>query len=87
MALRVLASIILLFSVLFLPFWVSVILGLVSIAYFPFFIEAVFIFFLSDLLYAVPEAKFFGIVYVSFIFALAIFIGVELLRKRLRLQR
>lgn len=84
MALRILASIVLLLSVLYLPFWVSVILGLATMAYFPFFLEAVFLFFLSDLLYGTPEPKFFNMVFVSGGAALVCFILIELLKKKLR---
>jgi hypothetical protein len=86
MALRILASLVLLFSILFMPFWVSVILALAGMIYFPFFIEAVFLFFLSDLLYGTPESRFFNIVFVSFIIALISFIILELLKKRLRFK-
>lgn len=81
---RILAAIILLLSVLFLPFWVSVILALAGMAYFPFFLEAVILFLLSDLLYGASEAKFFNITFVSFILALVCFIILELFKKKLR---
>ena len=83
--LRILASVILLLSVLFMPFWVSVLLGLAGMAYFPFFVEAVFLFFLSDLLFATPEPKFSNVVVVSSSMALLCFIALELLKKKLRL--
>jgi len=86
MLLRILASIVLLLSVLFLPFWVSVILALASMAYFSFFLEAVFLFLLSDLLYGVKEPKLFNMIFVSFSIALVCFIILELLKKRLRLR-
>jgi len=86
MILRILASIILLLSVLFMPFWVSAILALAGMAYFPFFLEAVFLFFLSDLLYGVPEPRLFNIVFVSFILALTCFIIIELLKNKLRFR-
>jgi len=69
-----------------MPFWVSVILGLAGMAYFPFFLEAVFLFFLSDLLYGTPESKLFNIVFVSFALSLICFIILELSKKKLRLQ-
>ncbi len=86
MVLRILASIILLLSVLFMPFWISVILALAGMAYFPFFLEAIFLFFLSDLLYGVEEPKLFNMLGVSFIFTLICFIILELLKKKLRFR-
>jgi hypothetical protein len=71
---------------LFMPFWVSVILAFLGMVYFPFFLEAVFLFFLSDLLYGVPEPRFFHTVFVSFIMALVCFIVLELIKKKLRLR-
>ena len=86
MTLRILASTILLFSILFMPFWVSVILAFASMAYFPFFLEAVFLFLLSDLLYGVPEPRLFNLTFVSFFAALICFIILELFKKKLRLN-
>jgi len=87
MIIRFLASMILLISILFLPIGVSVLLALVGMAYFSFYLEAVFLFFLSDLLYGVKEARLFNVVFVSFIAALICFIILELLKKKLRLHR
>ena len=84
MILRIFVSIFILFSILFMPFWVSVVLAFVSIAYFQFFLEAVFLFFLLDLLYGVREIKLFNMVFVSFITMLACFIILELLKKKLK---
>lgn len=84
MAFRILASVLFLFSVLFLPFWISAILALVGMAYFAVFWEAVVLFLLSDLLHGVGEAKFGGIVFVSFIASLVALIITEAVKKRLR---
>jgi len=82
--LRVLASILLLFSILFMPLWASLILAFASMAYFSFFLEAVFLFFLSDLLYGAPELNLFNMVFVSSGLTLICFIILELLKKKLR---
>lgn len=82
--LRMFASIILLFSVLFMPFWVSVILALVGMIYFSYFVEAVFMFLLSDLLFGVPEVKFLNAVFISFFLKIFCLIVVELLKKTFR---
>lgn len=84
MAIRILAFIILLLSILFMPFWVSLILALAAMAYFSFFWESVLLFFLSDLLYGVKEIKFFNIYFVSFIVSFIILVVLELLKKKIR---
>ena len=84
MVLRILAVAVLLFSILFWPFWLSVILALAGMVYFSFFLEAVFLFLLSDFLYGSPEPRFFNIVFVSFIFASVCLAVLELLKNKLR---
>jgi len=84
MLLRISAAVLLLFSVLFLPFWVSVFLALVGMIYFSVFWEAVALFFLSDILYGAPEAKFFNLVFVSFFVSLAVLLALEGLKKKLK---
>ena len=86
MALRILVSVLLLFSVLFLPFWVTVILALAGMIYFPVYWEAVALFFLSDLLYGTREARYFDIFFVSFIVSFLVLIIIELLKKKIRIQ-
>ena len=84
MALRILASVLLLFSVLFMPFWVSVLLALAGMIYFSVFWEAVVLFLLSDLLYGAGEAKFHGAVVVSFVSAIIAIIAIEIVKKKLK---
>jgi len=86
MLLRILVFIVLCWSVLFMPLWVSIILALAGMLYFKFFLETVFLFLLSDLLYGAPELKFFNITFVSFIMALTFFTILELLKKKLRFR-
>ena len=81
---RILASVALLGSILFAPFWVSTILGLAFMAYFSLYLEAVFIFFLSDTLYGVKEVKLFGMVFVASIVSVAVLLVVEFFKKKLR---
>lgn len=82
--LRIIASVILLCSILFMPFWLSVILAFFAIVYFPLYFEAVILFFLSDLLYGAREARFFGIVVISFIIAILLLAGMEIFKKKLK---
>jgi len=84
MKLRILASFVLLLSMLFMPFWVSVILALIGMVYFSFFWESVALFFLSDLLYGAEEARFFGLVFVSLVSSFVVLISIEFLKKKLR---
>lgn len=81
---RIISSVILLASVLFMPFWLSVILALGMMFYFPNFYEAVAMFLLSDLIYGVPEPRFFNIEFVSAILALASLLLIEIVKKKLK---
>ena len=82
--LRILASLLLLWSILFMPFWVSLILALAGIVYFPYFGEAIILFFLSDLLYGIKEARLFNLTFISMILAVVFLIGIEFLKKKLK---
>lgn len=84
MALRISVFVALLFSVIFLPFWFSAILALGSMIYFPKYYEAPVLFFLSDVLYGAPVAKFSRLVFVSFFASLAMLFIIETLKKKLR---
>jgi len=81
MALRILSSFILLFSIFFMPFWVSVILALGAMLYFDLFWEAIPIFLLSDLLYGVNEIRFYNVTYVSFLLSSVLLFVIEFIKK------
>jgi len=83
MAFRICFGMILLFSVLFLPFWISVILGLFGIVYFSYFFEVFFLFLLSDLFFGVAQARFFDITFVSALIALFVLISGEFIKRKL----
>lgn len=84
MALRILASVVLLFSILYMPFWVSLILAFLGMIYFTAFAEAAVLFFLSDLLYGVKEVRFFNMVFISFIISIIFLVALELFKKKLK---
>jgi hypothetical protein len=84
MLLRILAFLVLLFSILFMPLWVSVILAFAGMIYFDVFLEAVLLFLLSDLLYGVREAKFSGGVFISFFIAVIVLIIIEVVKRKLK---
>jgi len=84
MIFRILAVIILLWSALFMPFWLTAILAIAGMIYFNYFAEAVAIFLLSDLLYGAREGKFFGIVIISFLAATIAMVLIEFIKKKLK---
>ena len=67
-----------------MPFWLSIIIGLLGIILFPFFIEALFLFLLSDLLYGVEQDRFHGILFLSSIIILCTILLLEGLKKKLK---
>ena len=82
MAARIAYSAIVLLSVLFLPFWVSFLLAIVGMVFFPYYLEAVLILFISDLLYGAPETRFLNATFVALIFGAFLLILIEFLKKR-----
>lgn len=81
---RILASFLLLLSILFMPWWVSVILAVALMICFNVFWEAVVLFLLLDLLCGVREAKFHNIIFISFIMTTIILIIIEVIKKKLK---
>jgi hypothetical protein len=66
MAQRICYDILLFISVLFLPFYISIVLGIVGMFYFSFYIESVIFFGISDLLHGAPVAKFHNFEFILF---------------------
>jgi len=87
MIFRICLSILLLFSILFLPFWVSIILAISGIIYFSMFFEAVILFFISDLIYGTMEIKFFNIFFFSFILSLVFLLIMEFIKRKLKFYK
>lgn len=87
MRLRVLAVIILFFSVLFMPFWMSVILALAGALYFNIFWEASLLFLISDILFGVNKANGSSLVFTSFLASLIILIIIEILKKKTKFYK
>ncbi len=86
MALRILASLLLLMSILFAPFWLSVLLILAAMIYFSFFWEGVTLFLISDLLYGVKEVRYLNIFFISFILSFVVLVVIKLLKKKIRVS-
>ncbi len=84
MSLRILAIFALLFSVLFMPLWVSVILALTGMIYFNVFWEVALLFFLSDLLYGIKETKNSPMIFISFFVSVLVLVLLEMFKKKLR---
>lgn len=73
-----------LIAIVFMPLWVSLILAFLGMAYFDYFIEAVVLLLLSDLLYGVAGGKFFGVAFVSFIIAVVLLMATESMKRKLK---
>jgi len=73
-----------LFSILFMPFWLSIILAFAGMIYFSFFWEAIVLFFLSDLLYGAREGRFFYMVFISLIISILVLLMLEFLKKKFK---
>lgn len=81
---RIFYGAILLFSILFMPLWVSVILAFGGMIYFPVYAEAVILFLLSDLLFGARIAKYGEMIFVSFLIFLAALLILEGFKKKLK---
>lgn len=84
MTLRILVSFLILFSVLFLPFWVSFLLVLFAIFYFHFFWEGILLFFISDLLYGIKEERLFNLTLLSSILIGLMLLIIEFLKTKMK---
>jgi len=67
-----------------MPFWFSVLVAIAGMMYFRYFLEAVILFLLGDLLYGAEEPKFFGITFVLTLLAIALLASIEYLKTRLK---
>lgn len=82
MLFRICFSVALLLSVLFMPFWASVILALGGMLYFHYYLEALLLFFISDLLYGASEARFFHITFGSLVLSSILFTLAEFIKRK-----
>ncbi len=76
-----------------MPFWVSIILGILSIIYIPSFFEIIPLFFISDLIYGTSgtystfgaqKNNFFDIFFIQTIIIILIFITLESIKTKIR---
>ncbi len=84
MVARIITSVVLFLSILFMPFWLSAIIALGAILYFHIYAEVVVLLFISDMLYGVGENKLFGTYLASTITGAAVLLGIEILKKKLK---
>lgn len=78
------AIIALILCVLWLPFWVTLILGLTAVFYFKNFWAIIPIFLLYDLLYGLPQARWGEFQLLGLVMGSAIWAGAEVLKRRLK---
>jgi len=81
---RIAINIAFFFSILFLPWWASALLGVISLFLFSSFYELIFWAFVSDLLYGAPVVSLYGFNVIFTLSALVLFIAVEFLKKSIR---
>ena len=84
MTLRILAGILLLISIFWLPFWCTIVYALFCLYYFASYYEVFPAFLLVDLVYGTQETRFLGFGLVGLAIAFVFFFGMELLKKKLR---
>ena len=87
MLLRIISAFIILLSILFFPFWVSLILALGAIIYFRVFWEAVVLFLVSDLLFSMKESRFLNITLISTIITVVLLIVIEYIKRKLKFYK
>lgn len=87
MALRILASVVILFAVLFLPFWLYFIMALGAMIYFSFYFEGVVLLLISDLLYGVIEAHYYNVFFISLITSVVFLFTIEFIKKKTNFRK
>ncbi len=81
---RILFLILLVFCVFFTPYFIYLPLALFGLIYFKNYWEGLVAVFLSDMIYNTPEAKFYGLVFISTIIFLIIFFVIEIIKQKIR---
>ncbi len=80
---RSIATILMLLSILFVPWWTTALYAVFLVLYFDYYVEVMIAGIIFDSLYAVPLARFYNFTYVATLFAGVIFIAAVYLKKRL----
>jgi len=84
MVFRIVYFFILLLSILFLPFWLSVVFAIFGMIYFSIFWEAVPLFILSDLLFGTYEGGNSLVIFALFFISTIFLILIEMLKRKLK---
>lgn len=84
MQFRILAYFILLLALLFTPFWVFLLLLIISMATFNLFFEAILFSLLSDLFYSAKEIRFSEHLFIFFCASIIALLLIEFLKKKLK---
>jgi len=84
MGARILASIILFISIVFLPFYVSVPIAILGIIFFSNFLEAPILFFLLEILYGVRDFDLNGLIFKPFFIFIILVVVIEMAKKKIR---
>ncbi|HEY4486918.1 MAG TPA: hypothetical protein VJB70_04270 [Candidatus Paceibacterota bacterium] len=85
MALRIIAQFIMLFSLLFLPWWVTALCGIVFLFFITSFYEIIFWGFLGDVLYGTQITSLYNFSYLMTVGALVLFVLMQYAKKEMRL--
>ena len=80
--LRIVLDIILFLGVFIFPFWLMLILAFVGLLYFRNFYEFIAVFVVLDFLYAAPEKRFGGSVFVLTVVSTIVYFSVNFLKKK-----
>lgn len=81
--LRIFGFFVILSSVFFAPWWLSFILYIIMLFLFENFYEGIFALLLIDLLYGIPEIKFYNFPLVSTLFAVIFYYSISKLKRYL----
>jgi hypothetical protein len=81
---RLIANIVLLLSIFFMPWWITLLLGVIFISIFPNFYEIFIMGILMDLLYSYPKELFFNFNQIFSLGVILIFVFIEKIKKYLR---
>ncbi len=82
---RILVDILLILSIFFFPWWLTLGLSLIALFYFDNFYEILFLGIGIDSLYNATIAIYHPVEFVATIIAIVLFVGVTILKNRLRL--
>lgn len=80
---RIAAGLLLLFSALFLPWWITILLGISFAFLFPRYIELFTVGFMIDLLYGIPVSWYFDTLFVVGTSSFAAYFLIEYLKTKL----